>query len=261
MNKYKSQMKYLLKSLIITLIVQNSFAQVNTETLRGTSSKKEYRSKAKFDFGYEKSKDEIFDILFTLRSDYSIPDNLHSFVILNYQNGYKSDQNEKNIIMNKGFGHLRLTKKLFFNLNIEFFSQVGFNDFLSIKERKLYGTGLRTTIIERDKVKSYFGTGMMKEYEVYDIKYNSIQLLNRLTNYLTMNIRFNDNISFKNISYYQPSIINRNDFRVLVDNEIKFKINNRSSINMTINYRFDNEPHGNIGKSYFQINNGFELEF
>jgi hypothetical protein len=254
-------MKYILKSLIITLIVQISFAQVNTETMRETNPKKEFRSKAKFDFGYEKSKDEIFDILFTLRSDYYIPENLHSFLILNYQNGFKSEQNEKNIIMNKGFGHLRITKQIFSNLNIEFFSQVGFNDFLSIKERKLYGTGLRTTIIKKDKVKSYIGTGMMKEYEVYDIKDESIQLLNRLTNYLTINIHFNDDISFKNISYYQPSIINGNDFRVLVDNEIKFKINNKSSINMTINYRFDNEPHGNIGKSYFQINNGFELVF
>ena len=101
----------------------------------------------------------------------------------------------------------------------------------------------------------------MKEYEVYDIIDESIQLLNRLTNYLTINIHFNDDISFKNISYYQPSIINGNDFRVLVDNEIKFNINNNSSINMTINYRFDNEPHGNFGKSYFQINNGFELVF
>ena len=254
-------MKYILKSLIITLIVQISFAQVNTETMRDTNPKKEFRSKAKFDFGYEKSKDEIFDILFTLRSDYYIPENLHSFLIINYENGFKSEQNEKNIIMNKGFGHLRITKQIILSLNIEFFSQVGFNDFLSIKERKLYGTGLRTTIIEKNKVKSYIGTGMMKEYEVYDIKYNSIQLLNRLTNYLTINIHFNDDISFINITYYQPSIINRNDFRILVDNEIKYKINNNSSINMTINYRVDNEPHGNFGKSYFQINNGFELVF
>ena len=102
---------------------------------------------------------------------------------------------------------------------------------------------------------------MMKEREVYDIKDISNQLLNRLTNYLTIDIDFNDDISFKNISYYQPSIINGNDFRFLLDNEIRFKINNKSSINMTINYRFDNEPHGKFGKSYFQINNGFELVF
>ena len=84
---------------------------------------KEFRSKAKFDFGYEKSKDEIFDILFTLRSDYYIPENLHSFLIINYQNGFKSEQNEKNIIMNKGFGHLRIKKQIFLSLNIEFFSE------------------------------------------------------------------------------------------------------------------------------------------
>ena len=131
-------MKYILKSFIITLIVQISFAQVNTETLREKNSKKEFRSKVKFDFGYEKSTDEIFDILFTLRSDYHIPENFHSFLIINYQNGFKSEQNEKNIILNKGFGHLRITKQIFPSLNIEFFSQVGFNDFLSIKERKLY---------------------------------------------------------------------------------------------------------------------------
>ncbi|MDC0480033.1 DUF481 domain-containing protein [Candidatus Marinimicrobia bacterium] len=254
-------MKSILKKLIITLIIQISFAQVNTETMRETNPKKEFRNKAKFDFGYEKSKDEIFDILFTLRSDYYIPGNLHSFLILSYQNGFKSEQDEKNIIINKGFGHLRITKQIFSNLDIEFFSQVGFNDFLSIKERKLYGTGLRATILEKNNVLSFIGTGMMKEREVYDINDISNQLLNRLTNYLTIDIDFNDDISFKNISYYQPSIINGNDFRFLLDNEIRFKINNKSSINMTINFRFDNEPHGDLVKSYFQINNGFELVF
>ena len=183
---------------------------------------------------------------------------LYGFFVWKY---YRAFEKSKADFTYKGFGHLRITKQVFLSLNIEFFSQVGFNDFLSIKERKLYGTGLRTTIIEKNKVKSYIGTGMMKEYEVYDIKYNSIQSLNRLTNYLTINIHFNDDISFNNITYYQPSIINRNDFRILVDNEIKYKINNNSSINMTINYRFDNEPHGNFRKSYFQINNGFELVF
>ena len=40
-----------------------------------------------------------------------------------------------------------------------------------------------------------------------------------------IDIHFNDDISFNNITYYQPSIINRKDFRILVDNEIKYKIN------------------------------------
>ena len=47
-----------------------------------------------------------------------------------------------NSIVNKGFSHLRFTKNLFNNIFVEFFVQYGFNDFLLMKERLLYGSVL-----------------------------------------------------------------------------------------------------------------------
>ena len=254
-------MNFFLKILPIVLLFQISFSQVNTESMRDFDQKNRLASKANFDFGYEKSNDEIFDILFTFRSDYYKPKNLHSFFILSYQNGFKSKLNEKNTIMNKGFGHFRITKQIFSNLGVETFSQIGFNDFISIKERKLFGSGIRTAIKEEMNFKSFFGAGFMKEFEEYDDIVSSTKILNRFTSYMTVNVNMGQDLSFSNITYYQPAISRIYDYRVLVFNEIKFKINHFSNINITINYRFDNEPHKNSGKSYFEINNGFEIIF
>ena len=44
----------------------------------------------------------------------------------------------------------------------------------------------------------------------------------------------------------------------------KMNFNSKSiafRININMNYRFDNDPHGDSKKSYFQINNGFEFDF
>ena len=43
--------------------------------------------------------------------------------------------------------------------------------------------------------------------------------------------------------------------------EIQFKIHEILSTNLEINFRFDNEPHGNSKKTYLQIYNGFEFNF
>ena len=64
-----------------------------------------------------------------------------------------------------------------------------------------------------------------------------------------------------NIVYFQPAFKEANDFRLLVDNEIEFKINKVLSTQLEINYRYDNEPHGDSKKTYFQIHNGFEFNF
>ena len=58
-----------------------------------------------------------------------------------------------------------MTKNISSNLYIEFFSQFGFNDFLLMKNRKLYGSGLRYKVIVNDRLNAFIGIGGMKENE------------------------------------------------------------------------------------------------
>ncbi|MAL64743.1 MAG: hypothetical protein CMF94_01430 [Candidatus Marinimicrobia bacterium] len=251
---------------IILLIFSISFlpSQVNTEIMRDEEVEKTFSNQLKLDFGYQTSENEIFDLWLSGTSNYYLENNLHIFLILNYHNGYISKNETKEVILNRGFTHLRLTKRILphiNNVNIEFFLQTGFNDFILIKDRKLFGSGLRTKIIKKEDFKSFLGLGIMRELEKYDLKTNSKELLFRQTSYATIIYQLSDNTYINNILYFQPSIKNMNDFRLLSENRMNFKINDVFSINITIDYRYDNEPHGNSKKSYFQINNGFEFDF
>ena len=247
--------------LFLSLHISNATAQVNTEWMRDENVEKIFTNKFKLDFGYETSKDEIFDILVTASSNLYIQNNLHAFLVMNYQNGFISNSDERDIILNRGFGHLRFTKSIISNLDIELFFQAGFNDFILIKDRKLFGSGLRKNIVQEETIKSFLGIGFMQEKEIYDLKQNFEQLLLRQTSYSTILYQISEDIYLNNILYFQPSIKDINDFRLLLENELQFKINKAFRVNVNINYRFDNDPHGDSKKSYFQINNGFEYDF
>ena len=247
--------------LFLSLHISNATAQVNTEWMRDENVEKIFTNKFKLDFGYETSKDEIFDILVTASSNFYIQNNLHAFLVMNYQNGFISKSDGRDIILNRGFGHLRFTKSIISNLDIELFFQAGFNDFILIKDRKLFGSGLRKNIVQKETIKSFLGIGFMQEKEIYDLKQNFEQLLLRQTSYSTILYQISEDIYLNNILYFQPSIKDINDFRLLLENELQFKINKAFRINVNMNYRFDNDPHGDSKKSYFQINNGFEFDF
>ena len=120
--------------LFLSLHISNATAQVNTEWMRNENVEKIFTNKFKLDFGYETSKDEIFDILVTASSNFYIQNNLHAFLVMNYQNGFISNSDGRDIILNRGFGHLRFTKSIISNLDIELFFQAGFNDFILIKD-------------------------------------------------------------------------------------------------------------------------------
>ena len=86
-------------------------------------------------------------------------------------------------------------------------------------------------------------------------------LLLRHTSYSTILYQLSSDIDINNILYFQPSVKNINDFRILLENQLQFKINNVLRVNINMNYRFDNEPHAGSKKSYFHISNGFEFDF
>ena len=246
--------------ILIILLIHFSFSQVNTEAMRDEDFEKSFSNQIKLDFGYQTSQDEIFDLWLSGNSNYYLENNLHAFLVLNYQNGFISDNAKKEVFLNRGFAHLRFTKTIYSKLEIELFFQVGFNDFILIKDRRLFGSGIRKSIIKKENLKSYIGLGMMRELEKYDFIENSSELLTRQTSYSTITYLVNNNISFNSILYFQPSVNDVFDFRLLSENEMHFKINDKFSITMSIDYRYDNEPHGKSKKSYLQINNGFEFD-
>ena len=249
-------------SIIIILIIGSLHAQINTEAMRSENVNDGFINKVNVDFGIEKADAELIELAAAYRLDYFNPTGLHVFLILNYENGYEQEKGlEKNQVVNKGFGHLRMTKMVSSKLFFEVFTQFGFNDFLLMKDRKLAGSGLRYKMVSNDRMNAFLGIGLMQENEIYDIVNEPEKKLLRSTNYLRWNINIAENTQLYNTVYYQFSFSDINDYRLLYDGSINFSVNEKLSFVIELNYRYDNDPHGNMGKSYIQLNNGIEFTF
>ena len=237
-------------------------AQINTEAMRSENVTDGFINKVNVDFGIEKADAEVIELAATYRVDYFNPTGLHVFSILNYENGYEQEKGlEKNQVVNKGFGHLRMTKMISSKLFFEVFTQFGFNDFLLMKDRKLAGSGLRYKMVSNDRMNTFLGIGLMQENEIYDIVNEPEKKLLRSTNYLRWNINIAKNTELYNTVYYQFSSSDINDYRLLYDGSIDFSVNENLSFFIELNYRYDNDSHGDMGKSYIQLNNGIEFTF
>lgn len=237
-------------------------AQVNTEAMRSENVTDGFINKVNVDFGIEKADAEVIELAANYRIDYFNPTGWHIFLILNYDNGYEQEKGlDKNLVVNKGFGHLRMTKMISSKLFFEVFTQFGFNDFLLIKDRKLAGSGLRYKIVANDRMNTSLGMGLMQENEIYNIDNEPEKKLLRSTNYLRWNINIAKNTGFNNTVYYQFSSSDINDYRLLYDGSIEFAVKEKLSFSIELNYRYDNDPHGDMGSSYIQITNGISFNF
>ena len=237
-------------------------AQINTEAMRSENVTDGFINKVNVDFGIEKADAEVIELAAAYRVDYFNPTGLHIFFILNYENGYEQKKGlDKNQVVNKGFGHLRMTKMISSKLFFEIFTQFGFNDFLLMKDRKLAGSGLRYKMVSNDRMNTFLGIGLMQENEIYDMVNEPEKKLLRSTNYLRWNINIAENTELYNTVYYQFSSSDINDYRLLYDGSIYFSVNENLSFFIELNYRYDNDSHGDMGKSYVQLNNGIEFTF
>ena len=252
----------IINSLLFIFCINLTIAQVNTEAMRGEKVNDGILNKLVVEFGFEKSKKEVLDAAAKYRADYFHSSGLHSFLILDFENGYeKKPDNDRNQIVKKGFGHLRITKNIASDIFIEIFSQIGFNDFLAMKDRKLAGTGFRYKMLAGDNINSFVGIGVMQEKEIYDLEDEPNKNLLRSTNYINWKIKITEAAILNSTAYYQFATSQLNDFRLLYDGMLEFKLGKDFSFTVELNYRYDNDPHGYLGKSYFEINNGIQFNF
>ena len=84
--------------LVIFLYFGIVLAQVNTESMRKEDAEEGFANTLGFEFGFEKSDQEVMEIAGEYRIDYFSSGGLHTFLILNYENGYEKESSELNIL-------------------------------------------------------------------------------------------------------------------------------------------------------------------
>ena len=255
----KNHCHHILHLLILSTHV---LGQINTEAMRSENNNDGLNNKFNLGLGYIKANSEVLDLATEYRLDYIKQNNSHSFLVINLKNGYEKENNSpKNIITNKGFVHIRTTKNVIPNYQMEVFTQYEFNEFLLLNDRYLFGSGLRIGYENNELTKTYMGIGFMYEKETYDIDSENEKILLRSTNYVKNNIALSSNIDLKNTGYFQIASVNFDDYRILYEGELDFKVNNYFAFTLSLDYRYDNDPQGGLGSSYIQISNGASFNF
>ena len=252
--------KYIIWGIISAFSILQG--QVNTEAMRSEDNSDGFTNHFHMEMGYEKANTEVLQLAGEYRLDYVKQKNFHSFMVINLENGYEKENDlPKNIITNKGFAHLRITKNLFTNYQMEVFTQYEFNEFLLLNDRYLLGTGLRIGLQKSELSSTYIGIGLMLEKETYDLNSDDDKNLLRSTNYIKNNIVLSSNIDVSNTAYFQIASADLNDYRILYDGGLDFHVNESFAFTIEMNYRYDNDPQGNLGSSYIQVSNGFSFNF
>ena len=253
----------MIRTIIIgfLLLISTLVSQVNTESMRSAEKRDGFQNKFNLEFGYEKSNSEVFELAAKYRLDYIKQNNFHSFIIINFNNGYEKEDDATNIITNKGFIHFRTTRNLIKDYQVEVFTQYEFNEFLLLNDRYLIGSGLRIGLQEDEPINTYLGMGFMYEKETYNTDIMHEKILIRSTNYIKNNLALTSNIDLSNTAYFQIATDDSNDYRILYDGGLEFYANDSFAFTISWNYRYDSDPHGDLGNGYVQISNGMSFNF
>lgn len=255
-------LKGLITITISLLVIPGLYAQINTEVMRRQALQSGLSGEFSLQGSYKKGNTNVFDLGSGLRLDYFL-EKYHFFSVASYTHGEKDDQKYEN----KGFVHVRGLRQWNKHWMTEIFIQEEFNEFLRLSERTLLGSGFRIALpIKNEKAEQthghiFFGLGAMWERERYrdQVKPNSNLL--RSTNYLSMHWKLSETVSSILTIYYQVAVNQINDYRILAESGLSFKLFGNVEFKIQMNYRFDNEPPPQVKKYDIELKNGILVRF
>jgi len=162
------------------------------------------------------------------------------------------NRSNKSNLINAGFIHYRYGRKIpaVKQLKFECFNQYQYNSVQKIKFRFLAGTGLRVKVIGNDSINLNFGWSFMYEYE--EITTPEFNHALRNSNYLSFNAKIGKDWSIKTIFYYQPNVLDFDDFRMSNNTSISHSLTSKISLVGTMSFLYDSRPPLEVPLNIFQ---------
>ena len=237
-------------------------AQVNIftdETLKQMQLEPGWYNSIALDLTYRTGNTDLFTARTRFRSDY-LSKTYHSFVFGSLQQGRRKGD----FFINKGMAHARVIRRLTEHLLLESFIQKQFNESILLNDRNLAGGGIRTALRPTSsKFNVYLGIGGMWEHEgVNDKELGEITThIVRSTNYINWTWRLDERITTSATGYYQFHVRRFQDYRILFEGSVTFRLTTKLSFPLRINFRYDSEPPTSIRKHDVEIFNGLRYTF
>ena len=237
-------------------------AQVNIftdETMQQMQLKPGWYNSIALDLTYRAGNTDLLTARTRFRSDY-LSKRYHGFVFGSLQQGRRNDV----FFINKGMAHARIIWRSTEHLLFESFVQKQFNDSISLNDRNLVGGGVRLAARPpSSKFNVYLGIGAMGEHErINDKEHVGITTrIVRATNYINWTWQLDERITTSATGYYQFHVRRFQDYRILFEGSITFRLTTKLAFPLRINFRYDNEPPTNIRKHDVEIFNGLRYTF
>lgn len=170
---------------------------------------------------------------------------------------------EENSLFNDGYFHLRSNFLRDKKISPEIFGQYQYDRNRGMLARWLAGAGGRIRILRKEKIKFFFGTGLMNEYEEWqeDGKPVVYRNLIKSSSYLSLLWELSENTSFSTITYYQVSPANLDALRLFLDNRLTVGITEIVSVTISFTGAYDREPVVDIEPWTYELMTGLAVSW
>ena len=238
----------------------NNYPQINTERFRLDSDSIGFTGVAEIDITAITGNTDFQFINLGGRLNYNWGD---GYTFLVADGGFGWDKGER--IFNQALLHLRHVQDLSELIQAEIFVQTDLNKKRLLTERELIGGGLRFRILKSDNFKLRLGTSYYFEHERYKVSVNSVHgnnlFANRLSAYLTFELKIKDDVKLVMINYIQPQVGKWDDHRIISDNSLVIELSSLVNVNVGFNLRYDPRPPETIKDTDTFTKFGFGFSF
>jgi hypothetical protein len=202
---------------------------VDVETNRETTSEGLHGS---FELGasLQKGNVDVFQYATAIRVDY-LKDGHHLFLIGSTLYG----EDKGKAFQDESYGHLRWALMNTHGVGGELFTQVQEARFKMLSLRQLVGGGARMSFLKGNFA---MGVGCMSDYEL--LSSGSDGLVARWNTYLR--VATGGDLKMGLLAYFQPHITQLEDYRVLSQASIEFKIGEALSVSQDFVHTYDTRP-------------------
>ena len=238
------------KILLLIFLPGILFSQVvNVEGMR-QSDEKGWSGTTEFSFDYNDS--EQIDWEFNNTTYLQWDNDSWSLLLLNEINYDRAGGVD---FENDGFQHLRVSKHLNANYTSETFVQNQFDPVRKIKNRKLFGTGVRMKLSEKNFI------GVSTFYELEALTNDVVNKDIRLSTYLQLDFDISEKIQFLTTTYIQPNVKQFADFKLSTESQLNFEITKNLSFTNTIEAIYDTYPASGVKEFSYSLQNGIQFNF
>lgn len=175
--------------------------------------------------------------------------------------GEKSDEKFRN----KNMEHLRYLNQFSQNVALEVYGQHQFDEFRRLDIRALSGLGPRFSFLLTKEFEVAFGSSYFYEYNRYsegDFRDSKdINLYNRWSNYLHLDLVLDESLSFNTTFYWQPRFDKFNDYRLFNSSSLEIKLKPFLTFFITASFIYDSKPPESVENTDSTITTGITLEW